>query len=507
MPTLVLLTAVGTWLGFANPLFQIPLLALALPLGLAAIAFRAQDKGHAFKTGWLAGTLACCGVLYWLVVPVAIYGNLPWYIALPCPLLAGAALGLYYALFCFILYYAAQKNNGALLYVFSGLLWMGMEQLMNLLFTSFPWMNLAAAFAPWPIFTQLASVAGAFGLSGILTALAIAGLLANTTSSAKWFCGAGSIALLLFGFWALETQHPQGKPIPIALIQGNVDQSLKWNPEYQLKTIEQYLALSRKTQTDTPPALIVWPETAMPFYLQDSSSMSFMVKDFANTTKTAILTGSPAYRITNPAQREYVLLNRATLLHEMGKTEEKYDKEHLVPFGEYMPFKDFLPFEKLVTAAGNFVPGTKNTPLTLDGTPFGVLICYEAIFPELAQKQVANGAQFLTNISNDAWFGKTAAPRQHLALTRMRAIEQGRWIARSTNTGISCFIDPQGRIHKQLPQFSPEQGQHTIAALQKITIFHKLSSWLWGGCFLFTIAFLCWIFFPAAKKTQTKQIC
>lgn len=500
MPTLVFLSAFGAWLGMANPVYQIPLLVLLFPAGLCWIAFRAYSGKRAFLWGWLAGTLACTGCLYWMVVPVAVYGNLPWFIALPCPPLAGAALGLFYALFCLLMFRAARRFDSVLLCVFAGVFWIALEQLISVLFSGFPWINISSAFVDWPWMTQLASMVGAYGLSGILAAMSCSILLYSTLRWAKLFAAGLAVVVLGYGFYAVSLGHPQGKDVTLGLVQGNVDQSLKWNPEYQTKTVTTYLTLSRDAILADHPALVVWPETAMPFYFQDDTPYGRGVRKFADRSNTPIMTGAPAYKVTDPATRKYVLYNRAFLVDADGKDAGAYDKEHLVPFGEYMPLKKFLPFEQLVQAAGNFVPGQNDNPLYVDGNRFGVLVCYEAIFPALAQKQVANGAQFLVNISNDAWFGKTSAPKQHLALTRMRAIEQGRWIARSTNTGITCFIDPQGRVDSAAPQFVPAYLNGHVQALDSFTVYHIVAPWLSVAVYLASaVGLLLIIISPSAR--------
>jgi apolipoprotein N-acyltransferase len=231
----------------------------------------------------------------------------------------------------------------------------------------------------------------------------------------------------------------------------------------------------------------------MPFYLQDASPLSEAVRQLARDTRTPIITGAPAYRITDMERRTYVLYNRAWLVDDTGRVLSSYDKEHLVPFGEYMPLKEWVPFEKLVQAVGDFVPGTENRPITVDTVALGVLICYEGIFPELAQKQVERGAQVLLNMSNDAWFGDTSAPRQHLNLTVMRAVEQGRWLVRSTNTGISAFIDPAGRIAARGEQFQAESLSAAVAPINETTVFHRVSPWLGSAIYALTALCFAWV--------------
>ncbi len=471
----------GAWAGFANPVFQFPLAALGLPLGLAWIGFRATSARKAFRFGWLAGTLAATGCLYWMVIPVSQYGNFPFLLALPCPMLVGAVLGMYYGAFSAFMHVAGKHVSGAILCLLAGLVWAALEILCGTLFTGFPWMNLASAFTPWPAAIQLASIVGAYGLSGIFVVLAVSLLLCSTYRSSLALAVFMAILVAGFGLFRLQQPLPDGPEIDIALIQGNVDQSRKWDGRFQVDTVEKYIGLTRKAEQEAAPELAIWPETAMPFYLQERTRLSEVVRKFVRESSVAVLTGTPAYEMTNPQTRDYVLFNRAALVSRDGRIREYYDKEHLVPFGEYMPFEEWLPFGKLVQAAGDFVPGKTSAPLSVGKAALGTLICYEAIFPELAQKQVAQGATVLVNISNDAWFGRTSAPMQHLSLATLRAVEQGRWLARSTNTGISAAIDPHGRITARSGMFTEEFLNIRVKAIDEKTIFHHTCPTLaWG---------------------------
>ena len=207
----------------------------------------------------------------------------------------------------------------------------------------------------------------------------------------------------------------------------------------------------------------------------------------------ALLFGAPGFRRTLGGEDAF---NRAYLVSADGADRGWYDKEHLVPFGEYVPpFLD-LPFLRpLLQGVGEFLPGESTKPLTLasaspDREPLvlGVLICYESIFPELARKQVAEGATLLVNISNDAWFGFSAAPMQHLSLAVLRAVEQRRWLARSTNTGISAFVDPYGSIVVRGGLFKAESLSHPVVPLTETSLFFVLEPWLpWLGMLLFLL--------------------
>jgi apolipoprotein N-acyltransferase len=286
----------------------------------------------------------------------------------------------------------------------------------------------------------------------------------------------------------------------ISIAQGNVDQGMKWLPKNQADTIRKYVKISLDAIRKHKPKVVIWPETAMPFYLQDRTPFREAIQILAQDSKTSIILGSPAYKVTDMKTNQYVLFNRAWLMNDAGHTTQSYDKEHLVPFGEYMPLKEWVPFEKLVQAAGDFKPGEGNKPLYLDGVALGMLICYEAIFPELAQKQVEQGASALLNISNDAWFGDTSAPKQHLNLSIMRAVEQGRWLVRGTNTGISAFVDPVGRIVAIGTQFQAESLSAKIAPLKGKTIFHQIYPWLGFLIYILTFTSFAWVGYATRQK-------
>lgn len=502
MLNLVLIAAVGAWVGFVNPLFHFPLAALAFPLGLAWIGLRATSLKNSFKFGWLAGLLAGIGMLYWIVIPVQFYGGLPWYIALPCPVLMAAAVAVYYGLFSALMHFAGKRIAGVPLCLFAGLVWASMEMLMSVLFSGFPWITLSSAFAPWAYAIQGASLVGAFGLSGIFATLSVAILLYSTYQSALKLAIVLIVAIISFGVYRVEFALQNVPTYRLSVAQGNIDQAQKWVPSFQKETVDIYSDLSRRAIEENQPHAVIWPETAMPFYIQDRTPFRKDIEALARATKTPIITGSPAYKVIDLKTRQYNLLNRAWLVDELGRTTQSYDKEHLVPFGEYMPFEEYVPFKKLVQAAGDFVSGKDNKPLMLDGVALGMLICYEGIFPELAQRQVENGATALLNISNDAWFGDTSAPKQHLNLTVLRAVEQGRWLVRGTNNGISAFVDPLGRIVAETPQFQTAHLSSKIAPTKELTTFHRHYTDIAYGIYGLTLIFFAGLLFGTKRKNR-----
>jgi apolipoprotein N-acyltransferase len=232
----------------------------------------------------------------------------------------------------------------------------------------------------------------------------------------------------------------------VGVVQGNIDQSTKWSPSHQKATVENYLVQTESLFISDRPSLVVWPETALPFYPLANEHMQLLWQE-VSTRDFALLTGAPWYIIIDKKSRDVDFYNSALLLQPNGSFGGKYYKSHLVPFGEYIPLKSFLPFlAPLVEAVGDFSPGTIEQPLVWQKARAGVLICFESVFPELSRKWVLSGANVLVNLTNDAWYGKSSAPYHSLAMSVLRAVETRRSLVRSANTGISAFVDPTGTI-------------------------------------------------------------
>jgi apolipoprotein N-acyltransferase len=470
--TAAILAVIGAWFGFANPFYRLPILALLLPAGLAAASMRAPSSAKAAKAGFVIGTLAACGNLYWTALPIHDFGNLAWPLAAPVPVLMAMALGAYVAVLAVVLRFAANRLSPWLFGPTTALAWTSMEMARGTFFTGFPWLTLSAAFSPWPVTIQGAAYVGAYGLSGVMAGLAawlvVRGPFSRTALAAAILAG----AFFFLGNQRVAAPLTTDGAIHVTIVQGNVDQSRKWDPAAQREIVDKYLGLTRKALADAPTELVVWPETAMPFYFQEHDALAKRLTDFVAEAHAPLLFGAPAF--LRDKGGEIVLFNRAYLVTPSG-VEAAYDKEHLVPFGEYVPLGNILTFiHKLVEGVGDFRPGHAEEPLRDGRLALGGLICYEAIFPELAQRRVETGANLLVNISNDAWFGDSAAPRQHLDLALLRAVEQGRALVRGTNTGISAVIDPRGRVMAQGGLFSdltlpcPE-----VPLVSETTWFHR----------------------------------
>ncbi len=535
-----ILAAFACWFGFPNPILHLPLLALAFPAILGIIALGSRSPRHAFRFGFLTGMLAYSACLYWIAVPIHDYGYLPWIVAIPFPVILGSYIALYSGLFCLLLNKAAPflhagpfrpdgKYSGAWalfkLALFSALTWSLLEYLRGWLFTGFPWLSLSSAFVPWTWAIQGLSALGGYALSGLYAGMAISLALGvnyfihkEKDQSVLPLLGPAAFVVPAFLFLAIWTclafspKNDSTQAIGVILVQGNINQDQKWVPAYQQATFQHYSQLTKAALKDiatgakrfdnispsgTPPydppvKLVIWPETAMPFFYRYGGFLSKAINEFAKAENIYLLFGAPD---KEPAHGKsfsgYPTFNRAYLLNPEGKEEGWYDKEHLVPFGEYAPRWLRIPaLNFLLNQVGDLDPGVNTAPLTAGDARIGALICYEVIFQELAQKRVSEGANLLATISNDAWFGNTSAPEQHLQLGIMRAVEQGRWLVRGTNSGITVIVTPLGERTAQEEMFVTKTLTGLAYTQNKTTLFHSVEPYLPYFIFLALILLL-----------------
>jgi apolipoprotein N-acyltransferase len=291
--------------------------------------------------------------------------------------------------------------------------------------------------------------------------------------------------VVAYGNWRLTSLEGNlGPSFKVALVQGNIAQDTKWDPAFQQTTLEKYWRLTRKVAKEQP-QLVIWPETATPFYfLADRKNSETLLRQ-VRQMQIPLLFGSPAYGRKGELLRFY---NRAYLLDGHGMLIGYYDKIHLVPFGEYVPWKNILFFvDKLVQAAGDFASGEQAVVLDLPPAKLGVLICYEAIFPELSRDLVNAGANFLVNITNDAWFGRSSAPYQHLSMAVLRSVENRVPIARCANTGISSLIDSRGRILRVTGLFEDAAILGIIQLGDAKTFYTRYGDWVTWICLFVTV--------------------
>jgi len=443
-------------------------------------ALQGRNAKQAFILGFICGLAHYVTALYWIRYVIYHYGGIPLPLAIMVLLLLCAYLALYTGCFAVI---ANRWEQSPLLWVWAlPAVWVALEWVRAHALTGFPWASLGYTQTPFEPLVQVADITGVYGISWLIILgntvlmgwLNQNGLRMNILSSltvAALFAG-----MLFYGFSrseAIKALEAGAAPLRAAVVQGNIDQAQKWEPSYQQETLERYRRLSLEAARQNPrPDLIVWPETSAPFFYGIQEDLSRQLDDIVREVGIPVLFGSPGVKVVDGERR---LVNRAYLADETGRPIGYYDKQHLVPFGEYVPYQKVLFFvHKLVQAAGNFAAGDNPAPIEWGDQRLGVLICYEAIFPELAREQLDRGASILVNITNDAWFGMTSAPYQHMEIARWRAVEFRAPLIRSANTGVSAVFDSTGKALGTIPL--NEEG-YLVAAVQPLYIVTFYAKW------------------------------
>ena len=477
------------------------------------LAFARIKPLYGILLSFIFGVVFYTGLFYWMF-------DLPEYRVLHhavlglylCPL-----LGLFAWLFCF-----SAKRWGLNAALFSApFVWITLEYVRsNLSFLSLPWGLLAHSQYQTHIVMQLTSLTGVYGLSFfiVLVNSALTALVGALLKKVQIFkpdaenhfykpasiflvavTGFMTVFVLVHGYMVLK-RPIEGKHIRVAAIQANIEQSKKWDPKYAATIMQIYSDLTQEVSADDP-ELIVWPEAATPKSVYRDRNVFNKVKNLAVLTDTPILLGSTQlakYKITGPKQRAKFLNSAFLILPDTNRNLTlRYNKIRLLPFSEYLPYKETIPWSYLhIPDVDNYLPGQKHTIFDQSGYRFGVTICWENIFPDLVRKFVTNGAQFLVNITNEAWFGQTAAPYQFLSISVFRAVENRRFLLRCANTGISCLIDPCGRIIKKVQD---DKGQEifvkgvfigSVIPVNDLTFYSRHGDWFVGIAIIYSLLFL-----------------
>jgi apolipoprotein N-acyltransferase len=501
----------GLLLPFCFPKFDFSVLAWIALMPLH-FAIEGKRRSQAFWIGCLAGTIGFTGIMAWVVTAMHTYGKVPLPISYAILLLLAAYLGVYVGLYTagLVWFRGLIPRYGLLL---APCLWVSLELLRTYFLSGLPWALLGYSQYRQIDLIQFADHTGVYGVSFIIVLVNVA--LAESIlwlmplfrgfrpAALPWELMTAAVLLLMLA-WSYGLSMSTGAPLSelsrtaltIRVVQPNIDQAVKWDTGYREETLKRYERLTDRLDASTD--LVVWPEAATPFVFEREPEYQLRLVALANRAQAPLLFGSPALRYY-PDRRPY-LLNSAYLLSPEGHLLGRYDKQHLVPFGEYIPLKSSLLFflDKLVEGIGDFEAGPGPTILSFapragpTGTgsaaspakpvKFGVLICYEVIFPDLVRRFATNGAEFFVTITNDAWFGDSSAPSQHFSMVVFRSVENHLAFARSANTGISGFIDPFGRIVEATPIFTEETIQSRIQAWAPRTFYSRHGDVFAYGC-------------------------
>ncbi|MDP2940960.1 MAG: apolipoprotein N-acyltransferase [Candidatus Omnitrophota bacterium] len=461
----------GSWVkSFRLPIFCIASgIILALPFSFGKLwilawfgfvplffALRNKTPGQRFFLAYLTGIVFWWGTIYWLV-NVTFVGTFVLILY----------LSLYFGFFGLSFFSTDYGLRTTDLFLISSL-WVLLEYARSHALTGFPWALLGySQYLNLPAI-QIADITGAWGVSFVV-------MMGNVMVYRSWVMGYGSwvkktrnniligililILSLIYGYLKLYSRPrtQDTRPVKISVVQGNIPQELKWEPSARDFILQRYAGLTAQSAKDAPD-LIIWPEAASPGLFPEDAEVFRQIFPLAEAYNTPLLIGTVA-------QEGEKYFNSALLIGTTGQVISRYDKLHLVPFGEYIPLKKALPFLQAIVPIGDINAGREYTIFEIRNpkseirnkskiqnsksqttTNFAVLICFEDLFPELSREFVRRGADFLVNITNDAWYKKTSAPYQHFQASVFRAVENRAYVARAANTGVSGFISPQGKI-------------------------------------------------------------
>jgi apolipoprotein N-acyltransferase len=478
------------------------------------VATGGASLSRATAIGFVTGLVYFTGTLYWITRVMAVYGGLQPFVAV----LVNGLLITYLALFPALFAVATRRlvlSYGPRALLAAPLVWVTTELGRTYLLTGFPWVLLGYSQVSVLPIAQVASLFGVYGLSALVASVsaavafsvgpAKAGQYSSSAGPAKAGHYTSSVvsafrrtlplaavlilvvALAAWGSFRVgRGSLAAGTPVRVALVQGNVEQDQKWDPRRATDIFDNYLRMTRQAIAQGSD-LVVWPESSTPFTFEMEHAAADSIRRIARDARVPILLGSD--QIERGAPTRYY--NSAYLVRADGSTGAVYRKMHLVPFGEYVPLKRLLFFaEPLVEAVSDFSAGDSAVLMTVDGHSISTAICYEIVYPDLVRRFVAAGSELLTTITNDAWFGDTSAPHQHFAQAAMRAIENGRYLVRAANTGISGVVDPYGRVLDQSRLFEPAVVTATVTYRTEKTLYTRIGDLFAYMAVLTTIAML-----------------
>ena len=461
LPLLFVPPLSGLFLVLAFPMYDVGWLAW---LGLAPLLVILNGKSpkHGFMLLFASSIVFYPGILSWLL-------KVPGYTLLHHVILA-IYIGLYFGFFGLIFCFVAKRSGVTAAFLSTPFLWVSLEYIRsNMSFLATPWGMLAHSQYTYPWVIQVASITGSYGVSFliVLANTALAAIIYPATLQLQKNKNAlnsppsrlGKILLvtvaaalivttLIYGH-IIISQPVDVQRIKVSVVQGNIEQAKKWDRRYAKFIMKRYADLSLEASKDAP-SLIIWPETTTPWSIMQDPRLHGEVKGIARTAGTYLLLGSSQrQKFRSQGSKKGTYYNSAFLI-DPGKemhTYQKYDKIRLFPFGEYLPMKETIPWSFInIPDVSGYEPGEEYTVFELPNFRFGVTICWENVFPDLVRQFVKRGAQFIVNITNEAWFGRTAAPYQFVSMSVFRAVENRVSVVRATNTGVSCFINPYGRI-------------------------------------------------------------
>jgi apolipoprotein N-acyltransferase len=473
-PSAALSVAGGFALGLAFPAVDWAGAAWVALAPVLAVAVSATPRS-ALALGWLAGVAFFLPVLRWLNYTFRVYSAIPWPLTWgPVGLLA-TYCALYVGLVALAVAWVARRRGRGAALALAPFLWVAAEWVRGRLFGGFPWALLGYSQYTHLAVIQVAELGGVWAVSFLLAAAnaALAGAAVLDRRSALRglvLAAALIVASLAFGAWRLGSPAPPGE-VKVAAMQPAIEQPLKWEASHTAETLRVYGGLTRAAAAQRPD-LIVWPETASPTILRQDPELLGALRELSGRWQVPLLVGTVDVADTGRPRNTAFLLTGAGIVG-------RYDKIHLVPFGEFVPLAEVIGF---VRGWAEFIselePGSRTVVFQGPPAPLGVVICYEGIFPDLFRRFVQGGARLMVNMTNDGWFGRTEGPLQHLGMYPLRAVEHRTAVVRAANTGVSAFIDPTGRIIGTLGLFQRGNLIGEVPLRRTTTLYTRLGDWL-----------------------------
>ena len=457
---------------------------------LLVCILRIRTPMAAFCGGTAAGIVQFGASMYWIPAVVATYGGAPSPVAFILFLLMVAILGSFAGLACMVTRHAMNRRGRALLLVFIPA-WVSLEYARSYLpFGGFPWLLTGYSLSEYARLIQAADLVGVYGFSFLVVLANVALVWLVMYRDRKWLAvvpavvTATLVALCLaYGSAALRGWDALQPDYRVAMLQGNLSidepqSQLKW------KYIQGYLGMADKAAA-AKPDLLVLPEAPAPVIYQFDADYRETLSALARRYPLGLIFNNISYREVEGTQR---YCNSAFFLDGRGAEVGRYDKIHLVPFGEYIPLQKIFFFSQTISRdVGNFYPGGRYQTVALQGRVLSALICFEAVFPELSREFVRRGSQLIVNLTNDAWYGDSSAPYQHLTMARWRAIESRRYLLRAANSGISAVITPGGRIESQTALLRQDIAVGRFAFLAGETFYIRHPGYLPILCVIITL--------------------
>ena len=472
------------------------------------IRLQPATPGQGFLLGYLCGIIWYAGTCYWIYDTMRQYGGLTAPMALLVLFLFCYYLGLYHGIFGLLISVLSRAHDNRRALVLAPFLWVAIE-LARTRVSGFPWNLLGISQVDNVALCRIASWTGVYGISFeialVNVALAVAFLIPRPKRGMMFAAALAAAAVLQSG--RLVDAPPSTTDRAALLVQQNIPVAANWTPAYFQQTAQELTELTEKSAATASKKidLVVWPESPAPFFTNDDRFQQ-TVSEMARNINSWVVVGAIGSNAAH-SNDEGPLFNSAALVSPQGEWATRYDKVHLVPFGEYLPFPSLFSFAGgLTKEVGQFEHGTSRHPLDAGGVKLGLFICYESIFPDEVRQSADLGAQVLVNISNDGWYGDSGAYAQHLNQTRMRAIENDRWLLSATNTGVTAAIDPWGRIASRIPrkERSALVAPHTLISVT--TFYTRHGDWFAYACAIISIGALIERFtFANRKRADTSS--